>query len=341
MALAAMTNRLIPVVFRDHYLCSYAEHALKVDAHTSRDKLLNEAEDMESSFAWKELEAERAKRVSMLPKNVNALLLWLLDQEAQLTASLFAFCVAASVDGISAADRADPINALADLMQVEMPYYWSPTRASYLDHVSKARIIDEVSNAVSPEAAADLQSMKKGDAAAELRLSGRGWLPEVLTNRETPKVHSYGIDDDEAVDEEAATGQTMRQTMWRHATKANLSTLVDISQLTIFPQSATGRQADSVRDQFARDLAETRAARNDATRSEFQKIKATLDAYRLLAALSHSLERERDDAVHRQDRDELPARTSKPDALGVSEQQRGATIQNPTRTSPSTPSLDR
>jgi hypothetical protein len=61
-----------------------------------------------------------------------------------------------------------------------------------------------------------------------------------------------------------------------------------ISQLTISPQSATGRQADSMRDQFARDLAEARAARNDATRSEFQEIKATLDAYRLLAALSHS-----------------------------------------------------
>ena len=61
-----------------------------------------------------------------------------------------------------------------------------------------------------------------------------------------------------------------------------------ISQLTISPQSATGRQADSVRDQFARDLAEARAARNDGTRSEFQEIKATLDAYRLLAGLSHS-----------------------------------------------------
>jgi len=60
------------------------------------------------------------------------------------------------------------------------------------------------------------------------------------------------------------------------------------SQLTISPRSATGRQADSLRDQFARDLAEARAARSDTTRSEFQEIKATLDAYRLLTALSHS-----------------------------------------------------
>ena len=37
-----------------------------------------------------------------------------------------------------------------------------------------------------------------------------------------------------------------------------------------------------------------------------------------------ALERERDHAVRRQDRDESPARTSKPDAPGVSEQQRGS-----------------
>jgi ParB family chromosome partitioning protein len=206
MALATMMNRLIPVVFHKHYLCSYAEHAVKIDALISRDKLLNEADDMESSIPWKELEVERAKWIAMLPKNVNALLQWLLEQEAELIANLFAFCVAATVEGISAADRAHPINALADLMQVDMPYYWSPTHASYLDHVSKARITNVVSDAVSPEAAADLQAIKKGDAAAaaELGLADRGWLPEVLTNRETPKVHSYGADDGEAADEEAS-----------------------------------------------------------------------------------------------------------------------------------------
>ncbi len=54
------------------------------------------------------------------------------------------------------------------------------------------------------------------------------------------------------------------------------------------PRSATGRAADSVRDQLARDLAEAKAARSQSGRSEFHEIKATLDATRLLAALSHS-----------------------------------------------------
>jgi hypothetical protein len=53
-----------------------------------------------------------------------------------------------------------------------------------------------------------------------------------------------------------------------------------VSQLTISPRFLTGRQADSVRYQFTRDLTEGRAARNDGTRSEFQDIIATFDAYR-------------------------------------------------------------
>ncbi|SEF13163.1 hypothetical protein SAMN02787142_8000 [Burkholderia sp. WP9] len=55
---------------------------------------------------------------------------------------------------------------------------------------------------------------------------------------------------------------------------------------------ATGREADTVRDQFARDLSEARA-RSGTTgpadgRSEFAEIRGTLDASRLLAALAQS-----------------------------------------------------
>jgi ParB family chromosome partitioning protein len=77
-----------------------------------------------------------------------------------------------------------------------MTTYWKPTRASYLNHVPKQRIIDVVTRAVSAEAAAPLAGMKKADAAAaaELRLADSGWLPEVLTNRATPETWT----DDEA-----------------------------------------------------------------------------------------------------------------------------------------------
>ncbi|SOF01913.1 Relaxase/Mobilisation nuclease domain-containing protein [Burkholderia sp. OK233] len=53
-------------------------------------------------------------------------------------------------------------------------------------------------------------------------------------------------------------------------------------------RASTGRAADTVRDQFARDLSEARTARRARERDEFTEIRATLDAGRLLAALAHS-----------------------------------------------------
>lgn len=53
-------------------------------------------------------------------------------------------------------------------------------------------------------------------------------------------------------------------------------------------RAATGREADTVLDQLARDLAEKRAAGGDIERAEFREIKANLDAQRLLEALASS-----------------------------------------------------
>lgn len=53
-------------------------------------------------------------------------------------------------------------------------------------------------------------------------------------------------------------------------------------------RTSTGREADSVLDQLARDLTERRAAGGDAERAEFHEIKANLDAQRLLDTLSRT-----------------------------------------------------
>ncbi|MBC8837997.1 chromosome partitioning protein ParB, partial [Escherichia coli] len=72
-------------------------------------------------------------------------------------ANLFAFCVAANVNGLSRWDSPHDVNTLADTLELDMAAYWKPTRASYLNHVSKQRIIDVVTQAVSAEAAAPLE----------------------------------------------------------------------------------------------------------------------------------------------------------------------------------------
>jgi ParB family chromosome partitioning protein len=117
------------------------------------------------------------------------------EQSDDVTANLFAFCVAATLDSVTGTEAVHPINKLADLLKVDMTKYWTPTRGSYLSHVSKARIAEVVSMAVSPEAAAPLAAMKKEEAAAaaELRLAGTGWIPEVLANRD---VSDLSADDD-------------------------------------------------------------------------------------------------------------------------------------------------
>jgi ParB family chromosome partitioning protein len=53
--------------------------------------------------------------------------------------------------------------------------------------------------------------MKKDDAAAaELRVTDSGWLPDLLRNCEVPKQVSYGYwdDDDEEADADPETGAT-------------------------------------------------------------------------------------------------------------------------------------
>jgi ParB family transcriptional regulator, chromosome partitioning protein len=53
---------------------------------------------------------------------------------------------------------------------------------------------------VSPQAATEVQGMKKdaAAAAAEVRMAESGWLPEVLTNRAVPEFRSYAWEDDDA-----------------------------------------------------------------------------------------------------------------------------------------------
>jgi len=60
-----------------------------------------------------------------------------------------------------------------------------------------------VAQALSPEAAASLEKLKKDAAAetAERLLADARWLPEVLVSRETPVVWDY---DENGKEEEAA-----------------------------------------------------------------------------------------------------------------------------------------
>ena len=77
---------------------------------------------------------------------------------------------------------------LATVAGLDMTGTWTATAASYFSRVSKARVLEAVTEATSPEEAGRIAGFKKGDMAeaAERLVEGKGWLPSVL--RTTPAV---------------------------------------------------------------------------------------------------------------------------------------------------------
>ncbi|BBQ03480.1 chromosome partitioning protein ParB (plasmid) [Burkholderia sp. SFA1] len=202
VALAVLMHHMIPTIFPDQFGYGFHGRTLEAKFALSHDKLLREADDMADSRAWQQIDAERAKWSAMLPTRSAELLPWLLQQSDDVTSNLFAFCVAATLDSVSGTDSAHPVNALCDVLNLDMTKYWTATQASYLNHVSKGRIADVVTAAVSADAAAPLASNKKDQAAsmAERLLSETGWLPEVLVNRDVPLERSFAFAQSEEKD---------------------------------------------------------------------------------------------------------------------------------------------
>jgi len=204
VALTAILQRLIPEVFPEGYGTGFAPHALKLSCTSNRDSLLGAADDLPASTAWSQIEAQRDRSERELPARRADLLPWLIEQDPGTTLlDLLAFCTGALLDGIAGDEKPHAINALASALNLDMTRYWTPTRAAYFDHVSKARIAEVVASAVSPKVAADLGNMKKADAAAaaELRLAKAAWVPEILTDREIPATPAWAIHDDEDEDD--------------------------------------------------------------------------------------------------------------------------------------------
>ena len=76
----------------------------------------------------------------------------------------------------------DQAEVLATAVGLDMTGTWSATAGGYFSRVSKAHILEAVTEAVGPEEAGRIAGMKKADMAeaAEALLEDRGWLPPVL-----------------------------------------------------------------------------------------------------------------------------------------------------------------
>ncbi|NUX59194.1 ParB/RepB/Spo0J family partition protein [Paraburkholderia youngii] len=199
VALAALLHYLAPKALPEHYGHASSRSYFALSGENNHDSLLRAADDLSASPAWNAIETQRARWIAELPAMRGDLLPWLIEQDPGTTLlDLLAFCTGSLLDGIVAEEKPLAINTLASALNLDMTRYWTATRATYFDHVSKARIAEVVSAAVSPKAAIDLEKMKKADAAAaaELRLAKAAWLPEILTDREFPAISSWENRDD-------------------------------------------------------------------------------------------------------------------------------------------------
>ncbi|MGF6967298.1 ParB family chromosome partitioning protein [Paraburkholderia sp. WC7.3g] len=217
VALAALLFRLLPVAFPERYGVGPSRDYLELNPTSNHDTLLKAADDLSTSTAWGVIDAQRQQWLAALPRNLADLLPWLTGQDAGTTLlDLLAFCTGTVLDGVIGTEGPHAINALSNALHLDMTRYWTPTRATYFDHVSKSRIVDVAMQAVSPKVALDLSKMKKGNASAtaEMRLAKSDWLPEILTDREVPPVCALGVhsmSNDETDEDEASAEEVEAQ----------------------------------------------------------------------------------------------------------------------------------
>ncbi|MDK2748719.1 MAG: ParB/RepB/Spo0J family partition protein [Brevundimonas sp.] len=83
---------------------------------------------------------------------------------------------------------------LATAVGLDMAGTWTATASGYFSRVSKARVLEAVAEATTPEEAGRIAGFKKGDMAeaAERLVEGRGWLPPLLRTAPPPEEDEGG-----------------------------------------------------------------------------------------------------------------------------------------------------
>ena len=151
---------------------------------------------------------------SMLPKESGDLWDVLETFDFHHRDALFAHCVSLSVNAVHEAWNRKPrafshADRLAQAVDLDMAKSWTPTAASFLGRVTKARILQAVTEGKGQRAADRIEHLKKVEMAteAETLLAGSGWLPEPLrTPGRVPGTAVETIEAEPIVAEKAADG---------------------------------------------------------------------------------------------------------------------------------------
>ncbi|MBN8493153.1 MAG: ParB N-terminal domain-containing protein [Burkholderiales bacterium] len=180
VALVALANALAQRVLGDEY--RRAGHALQITAQPSALALAAAADDAKAAPAWLALQTARDAWIERLPRDRTAWFAWLLELPQAEPLELLALCSALTANALPAAGTACDANALVNVVGLDMADWWEPTEEGFLNHVSKAQIVQALKEAGAILGTDRVESMKKDllVSTALARLKGKRWLPAPL-----------------------------------------------------------------------------------------------------------------------------------------------------------------
>ncbi|WP_257819011.1 ParB/RepB/Spo0J family partition protein [Burkholderia glumae] len=204
VALAALVHRFLV----SEYAPGSGASAIDIQWCNNTSSVGRHAPELADDLAYRIATEQRGAWAGIIPDDTDALLRWCIEQPDERLLTILAQYVAASLDGLAPDEAPHCINALVPALGLNLADDWKPTRASYFDHVTKARIADVVTAAVSPAEGMRILKLKKDAAAAEAErlVSNTGWLPEHLAAAETRPRELWRkrrAEDDDAADSDA------------------------------------------------------------------------------------------------------------------------------------------
>ena len=176
VALVAVVHRLALRVIHDAHYGS----PINITANP-QDRLEQYAPDVAEAPAAVGMRQVREAWAERLPNDSEALFAELLAMPQQELLSLLAVCVGFTVTAIASREDEAPAAALAQAVGLDTHGWWTPTAASYFDHVSKAKALEGVC-AFAPGEVNRLGKLKKAQIASEAErlAAGTGWLPAMF-----------------------------------------------------------------------------------------------------------------------------------------------------------------
>ena len=180
-ALIALTHTLTAQLFY-----SYAEAAC-LEVRPTVTPLGSHADGIEDTPLAARASEQHEAWAQRMPRDVADLWGFIVGLDDERRMALLAHCAARTVNALRLPWDRKPrslqtADRLASALALDVAKDWTPTVDSYLGRVTKAHIVEAVTEGVSKDAASRITDMKKPDMAqaAEQLLAGSGWLPAVL-----------------------------------------------------------------------------------------------------------------------------------------------------------------